>query len=190
MKSNECSELSEVNITVTKYDLDQCKDVLPVIVYLAGYCCYSVNKKMKCKSCFEIISRNDYDTEPPPATYDYFNGISRGSLCSPDAITVNIVRYNYVIINQLTKNDYFKHAKNQRTLSLNMTYNTLVADEVIFPLAYCDNGHSLDKIQQMIIWASTNSLLNNYCNKENDSIIINKCNGSSSKKRKLQTVSK
>ena len=117
MESKECPEHYEVNINVTNFDFDKCKDILPVIVYLAGYCCYTVNKKMKCKSCYEIISRNDYDNEPP-ASYDYLHGISRGSLCSPDVITVNIVQYNYIIINKLTrpfqkckkpKNVYIEH---------------------------------------------------------------------------------
>ena len=55
---------------------------------------------------------------------------------------------------------------------------------------YCGNGHSLEKIKHMIVWASTNSFLNNFCHRENDSLDINKCNASSSKKRKLQTLSK
>ena len=52
----------------------------------------------------------------------------------------------------------------------------------------CENGHSLEKIERMIVWASTNSLLNNYCQRENDSIHAKKVNGFSEKKRKLKSL--
>ena len=68
--------------------------------------------------------------------------------------------------------------------TLNITSNILVADGVGFPIDYCCNGHSLHKIQQMIIWASTNSLLNNFCQKENDLVVINMCNSNNGKKKK------
>ena len=52
--------------------------------------------------------------------------------------------------------------------------NTLLAilkeDEAHFQLEQCENGHQLEKIERMIVWASTNSFLNNYCQRENDSI--------------------
>ena len=100
------------------------------------------------------------------------------------------MQYNYIISNKLTQNDHFKNAKNQRMFTLNTTNNILVADGVGFPTDYCCNDHSVHKIQQMITWASTNSLLNNFCQKENDLIVINKCNANNDKKRKLQTLSK
>ena len=55
-------------------------------------------------------------------------------------------------------------------------------------MGYCGKGCSLEKIKQMIVWVSTNSLLNNFCQRENDSLDINKCNASPSTKLKLQTM--
>ena len=42
---------------------------------------------------------------------------------------------------------------------------------------------SLKNRKKMIVWSSSNALLNNFCGKENDNIPCNKL----SKKRKLQT---
>ena len=189
MECNGLSEGFEVYINIKNSDIKLCENVLPVIVYLAGYCCYAVNKKMKCKACFEIITRTDCD-DKSPQSYDYINGISRGSLCSPNEISVGIVQYNYIIINKLTQNVSFKNTGNQRLLAMNITRNALTTDEVAFPVDYCEDGHSLEKVMHMIVWASTNSLLNNFCSKENDHLTINKCNASEGKKRKLQTVTK
>ena len=38
-------DLQRFSFTVTKEGIDMCQDALPVIVYLAGYCCFSVVKK-------------------------------------------------------------------------------------------------------------------------------------------------
>ena len=46
-------------------------------------------------------------------------------------------------------------------------------------------SHSIEKIEKLLVWASTNSLLNNYCAKENDLLNENKNQG---KKRKIQTL--
>ena len=37
-----------------------------------------------------------------------------------------------------------------------------------FNIDTCDEGHSIEKIQRMFVWSSTNALLNNFCSKEND----------------------
>ena len=73
---------------------------------------------------------------------------------------------------------------------MNTLLSILKEDEAHFQLEQCENGHQLEKIERMIVWASTNSLLNNYCQRENDSIHAKKVNGFSEKKRKLKTLTK
>ena len=143
---------------------------------------------MKCKACLEILIRSevDDDIELREKDYDYIRGISRGKLPLPDTATVNIVRYNYVIVNKLIQTDRFKSAINQRLFVMNTTLDILQEDEV--HLQSCENGHSLEKIEKMIVWASTNSFLNNFCRRENDSILAKKSDGNSGKKRKLMTL--
>ena len=38
-------------IHVTTEEVNGGKEKLPVLTYIAGYCCYSVNKKLKCEDC-------------------------------------------------------------------------------------------------------------------------------------------
>ena len=52
-------DVNKFRIDVKEDDINKCKEVLPVILYLAGYCCYAVFKKMKCNSCKDLISGRD-----------------------------------------------------------------------------------------------------------------------------------
>ena len=54
-----------------------------------------------------------------------------------------------------------------------------------FLLIPCDAGHSINRIEKMLVWPATYSLLNNFCQKENDSLAWNK---TECKKRKLETL--
>ena len=39
---NGLEEINKLGITVTENDIEGCNGVLPVIMYLAGYCCYQI----------------------------------------------------------------------------------------------------------------------------------------------------
>ena len=107
-------EIDHIGISVTENYIEGCNGVLPVIVYLAGYCCYTVNKKMNCKSCLDILIRSeiDKDDELKEVNYNYTSGISRGKLMLPDTSVVNVVRHSYIIVNKLLQTDNFKSARN------------------------------------------------------------------------------
>ena len=98
-------------------------------------------------------------------------------------LTTNLVLYNYIIINKLVKNPSFLHSMNQRKLSIYITLDVLANDELLFHVDSCGEGHSIEKIEKMILWSSSNVLLNNFCSMENDNITCKKL----SKKRNLQT---
>ena len=152
-------------IDVKEDDINKCREVLPVILYLAGYCCYVVFKKIKCNSCKDLISGRD-NVEEIPETNSYFRVIN-SSLLYPNDTTTNFILYNYVVIDKLIKHHSFLHLVNQRKLAMHITLNVW----------------SIEKIQRMFVWSSTNALLNNFCSKENN-IINNKFN-KKKKKRKL-----
>ena len=69
-------------VTNLELILIKCREVLPVIVYLAGYCCYVVFKKIKYDSCKDLISGSDNLEEIPEINSYFFvgGGINRGSL--------------------------------------------------------------------------------------------------------------
>ena len=122
---------------------------------------------MKCYSCKSLVSGRD---DMLPDINNYFQGINRGSLLYPNDVTTNLVLYNYIIINKLVKNPSFLHSINQRKLSMYITLEVLANDELLFHVNSCGEGHSIEKIEKMIVWSSSNALLNNFCNKKNDNI--------------------
>ena len=169
---------------VTEDDIVKAVEYEQVITYLAGYCCFTVSKKMKCGLCKELITYNE-DTENLPDNHNYIQGISRGGLLYPIDAVVNIILYNYIVISKLTENPEFSKFPNHRNVATEMSLNVLLDNDALLPMNNCDNGHSTDKLQRMLLWASTNALLNNFCVKENDLINQSK---TSAKKRKLQTL--
>ena len=184
MSHEEQVNLDDFDVNVSHQDFDECKGVIPIIVYLAGYCCYSVDKKIKCKFCKQLTTHASNE-EFSHDYYSYIDSVSRGSLLRPSAITVNIIMYNYIILSKITKMKIFLKAKNQRNIALVLTMKTLTENDARFETDVCDAGHSTEKVEKMLLWASTNSLLNNFCRKENDLLACGKSEG---KKRKLQTL--
>ena len=76
----DASETTKVDV---KEDDVKCREVLPVILYLVGYCCHAVFKKIKYNCCKDLISRRD-NVEEIPEINSYFQGINRGSHLYPN----------------------------------------------------------------------------------------------------------
>ena len=176
-------ESYKFRIDVKEDDINKCREVLPIILYLADYCCYAIFKKIKCNSCKDLISGRD-NVEEIPEINSCFQGINRGSLLYPIDIITNFVLYNYVVIDKLIKNNSFLHSLKQGKLAMHITLNVLADNELLFNVDTCDEGHNIEKIRRMFVWSSTNDLLNNFCSWENN-VTINKL----SKKRKFRTFS-
>ena len=49
-------DVYKFRIDLKEDDIIKCREVISVIQYFAGYCCYVVFKKIKCKSCKDLIS--------------------------------------------------------------------------------------------------------------------------------------
>ena len=171
-------DVYKFNIDVTDNDVHQCKEDLSIIIYLAGYCCYAVFKKMKCYSWKSLVSGRD---DMLPDINSYFQGINRGSLLYPNDVTTNLLLCNYIVINKLVKNPFFLHSMNQRKLSMYITLDVLANDELLFHVDSCGEGHSIEKNRKMIVWSSSNALLNNFLARKMIILLVR------SKKRKLQT---
>ena len=58
-------DVYKFKIDLKENHVNKCREVLPVILYLAGYCCYVVFKKIKCNSYKNLISRRDNVKEIP-----------------------------------------------------------------------------------------------------------------------------
>ena len=71
-------------------------DTIPVIAYIGGYCCDSMNKKLKCEECkLRIVSSDVDDT-----SFDnsLIKGISSGNLLHPNADILHIGLMSYIVI--------------------------------------------------------------------------------------------
>lgn len=98
MENKELCNLDEFDIEISQDDTEKSLELLPVITYLAGYCCFVVTKKLKCNFCKDLLTCNE-NLEDLPDNNNYIQGISRGSLLYPDEAVVNIILYNYITIN-------------------------------------------------------------------------------------------
>ena len=127
------------------------------------------------------------NVEDLPDSNSYIKGITRGSLLYPDEGAVNIVMYNYIAVNKLTADPDFTHVLNQRNVTTEITMKILADNDVFLPINDCGNEHSIDKVQEMLVWASTNALLNNFCSKENDLLHRSKKSG---KKKEASDVNR
>ena len=79
-------------------DVNKDKEVLCAILYLAGYCCNTVFKKIKCNSCKDLIYVRD-NAEEITEINSYFKKINRYSFLYHNDKITNFVLYNRVVIN-------------------------------------------------------------------------------------------
>ena len=95
-------DVYKFRIDLKESDVHNHREVLPVILYLAGYCCYVVFEKIKFNSCKDLISERD-NMEDIPEINSYFAGINRGSLFYLNDTTSTFIQYNYAVIGKLIK---------------------------------------------------------------------------------------
>ena len=182
-KSECISTLKEFPVNIAPADWDDASQQMPVLTYVAGYCCHSVSKKLRCETCKNKITSQVGDVQSIENAL--ISRITRGGLLYPSPDAVHIVVANFIIVNKLAETKAFRFAPAQRQLVVNATMSAL--DEEDFLWFYedtCENNHELLHVTNMLVWICTNILLNNLCFKHNDLLVQEK----QAKKRKLQTL--
>ena len=154
---------------------------LPVITYIAGYCCYSVNKKLKCEECKTKMTSNDGNSNS--FNNSLIKGISRGGLLYPSCDMVRFVLVSYLVFEKICELEEFLKSQCHRSLVINTILSAL-DDELILYDFECSSGHELIKIMNMSVFTCANVLLNNYCFAKNNVLEAAKL----AKRRKLQTL--
>ena len=83
------------SIQITAEEINKSKEKLPVLTYIAGYCCYSINKKLKCIDCKEYIE-SGYESSTNFQT-SLIRGLSRGGFLYPsqEFVDITLICYNY-----------------------------------------------------------------------------------------------
>lgn len=175
-------------VFVSDRDIENCKDVLPIIAYLGGYCVYSALKKSQCEFCKSCVTLNRELAQN--STFKLISDLDRGKLKFPHPDIVNAVTYTYVVVKKLMSEPleemFLKYFK-QRELACKLTLTLLT--ECDLELDSCSAGHPIKNIINLVVWKSTNALLKNYCKKRNDHLTTirkEQC----SKKRKLETFNR
>ena len=95
----------------------------PVLTYIAGYCYYSVCKKLQCETCKTKITSQVGNLRSIKNAI-IFRIISGGFLY-PLSDVVYIATDNYIIVNKLGKIDEFKLAPSQRQFVVHTTMSAL-----------------------------------------------------------------
>ena len=178
--------LNNISVLILFEEWENAMEYLPVIItYIAGYCCYSTAKKLQCDECKERITNNIGEVEA--IENNLISRMTRGRLLYFCSDIVQMVLVNYIIVNKLAETAEFQSAMSQRQLVLDSTMSAPESEELnsFFFRDNCKTDYETIKVAKFIFWASTNTLLNNLCFKNNDKLVQDK----RSKRRKLQTVS-
>ena len=99
-------DVYKFRIDLKEEDINKCREIISVIKYFAGYCCYVSFEKIKCKSCKDLISGRD-NMEEIPEINSYFQGINRSSILDPNDTATTFIQYNYAVIGKLIKKLFF-----------------------------------------------------------------------------------
>ncbi|XP_042146182.1 uncharacterized protein LOC121835767, partial [Ixodes scapularis] len=147
------------NVVVTEEALSQIKDIIPVLVYVAGYAVYATVKKLNCEKCRAVWSIDKTITvSVMQQHYDLVRELDRGGLIHPTMFVVNAVANNYVVVVQLSKQPEFLQMPNQRQVATELTVELLASDE-FSDFDTCGDGHTSEQVLKHILWCSTNIML-------------------------------
>ncbi|XP_065298429.1 uncharacterized protein [Dermacentor albipictus] len=174
-----------LNVVVTKDALSEIKEIVPVLVYVAGYAVYASLKKLNCSKCRDALTEKRLTSvSDSDGRYDLVKQLDRGGLVYPAIFAVNAVAHNYVVVKQLSAKEEFINLPNQRRLVTDLTLELLVSDDSS-EFDACEDGHKCEFVLRHLLWCSTNILLRNYCCKMNDKILDA---NAKARKRKAETL--
>lgn len=153
---------------------------MPVITYLGGYCSYIVTKRLKCELCkLNLVCSKNLLVED---SYSLIKNLSRGGLLFPKETVSHIVLLEYIIFNKLLEHyeEEFLTVLNKRLFLCRLVLQYITEEHHLKNFVGCES-HAEKDIAYLIIKCTSNTLLNNYCKKNNDQL-------KSCKSRKLQTL--
>ena len=118
--------------------------------------------------------------------FDLINKLNRGGLLYPQDQVVNIAPLTYIIFNRLINEfeDIFLQTFNKRQFMCQLILKYCIAQKHVSHFDGC-TSHNATDVLIIIIKCISNTLLKNYCTKNNDQL-----KKKTSKKGKLDTLTK
>lgn len=169
LDQDEGAARANYNVVVTQDTLSKITDVIPVLVYVAGYCVYSTLRRLKCEKCRDVLTIDKEVTvsvEDPK--YELVKELDRGGLVHPSTFAVNAIAHSYAVVEELSRRDDLT-ILNQHQVATDLTVDLLTEDESS-DFDGCDAGHTKEIVLKYILWCSSNILLKNFCSRMNDDI--------------------
>ena len=172
-----------IPVDIHQQDIKAFSNNIPVITYIGGYCCYSINKKLKCQECKELLVSNNGNENS--FNHSLIKGLDKGKLLYPSDDIVRVPVISNIVIHKLTSFDEFVKFFSQRALCINSILAALEDEQLLLESSImCSSNHKPMLLMKMAVFICTNILLNNYCFMKNDELGAAKL----AKRRKLQTL--
>ncbi|KAH8028420.1 hypothetical protein HPB51_016533 [Rhipicephalus microplus] len=173
------------NVVVSSETLSKIQEVLPILVYVAGYAVYTTLKRLNCAKCKDVLTVDKTITvSAAHEHYDLVKQLDRGGLVYPSMFALNAVAHCYVVVEQLATQPELLLIREQRQVVTELTLH-LLANEEPSDFDTCENGHTSESVLKHILRCSTNILLKNVCGKLNDKLLDA---ADEAKKRKATTL--
>ena len=99
--SSDAYSTNDVPLYISLEDWENAMLYLPVITYIAGYCCFKATKKLHCDECKDRLSNADGDVNL--IQNKLIARITRGGLLYPCSDIIQIAMVNYVIVDKLSE---------------------------------------------------------------------------------------
>ena len=149
--SEQAEQLLELTRNHSSLDLQFSEENSSTAFYLAGYCVHSLLKRIKCKSCSDLLMTSSEEPDPPDSekSSSFLDQINRGGLITPSQWAVMSLAhswayYDFVVNNEKSKTFLFTIVTNQADVFVQSLARKLLEDSQTKTLIQmtCHDGHS------------------------------------------------
>ncbi|KAL3208549.1 hypothetical protein MRX96_039010 [Rhipicephalus microplus] len=118
------------NVVVSSETLSKIQEVLPILVYVAGYAVYATLKRLNCAKCKDVLTVNKTITvSAAHEHYDLVKQLDRGGLVYPSMFALNAVAHCYVVVEQLATQPELLLMREQHQVVTELTLHLLANEE-------------------------------------------------------------
>ncbi|KAL3177151.1 hypothetical protein MRX96_009850 [Rhipicephalus microplus] len=118
------------NVVVSSETLSKIQEVLPILVYVAGYAVYATLKRLNCAKRKDVLTVDKTITvSAAHEHYDLVKQLDRGGLLYPSMFALNAVAHCYVVVEKLATQPELLLMREQRQVVTELTLHLLANEE-------------------------------------------------------------